>query len=143
MGRLMKNTQRHPSNPRMLDDPAKAPPTTGPSTEDMPKTDMKYPWYLARSLRATMSPMMVRARARRPPAPRPWMPRARASSVIEWTDPAYSEPARKIMIAVRYRGRRPKMSLSLPYRGVLTVEVMRYAVVAQAWRESPSRSLAM
>jgi hypothetical protein len=66
-----------------------------------------------------------------------------ASSVIEFTDPAYSEPARKIRIAARYSGRRPKMSLSLPYSGVLTVDVMRYAVVAQAWSESPSRSLAM
>ncbi len=73
----------------------------------------------------------------------PWMPRAMASSVMECTEPAYSEPARKITMAIRYSGRRPKMSLSLPYSGVLTVEVMRYAVVAQACRESPSRSLAM
>ena len=41
MGRLMKNTQRQPSKPRMLAEPAKAPPTTGPSTEEMPNTDMK------------------------------------------------------------------------------------------------------
>ena len=62
---------------------------------------------------------------------------------MEWTEPAYSEPARKITMALRYSGRRPKISLSLPYSGVLTVEVIRYAVVAHAWSERPSRSLAM
>ena len=41
MGRLMKNTQRQPSKPRMLAEPANAPPTTGPSTEEMPNTDIK------------------------------------------------------------------------------------------------------
>ena len=35
------------------------------------------------------------------------------------------------------------MSLSLPYRGVVMVAVIRYAVVAQAWSDSPCRSSAM
>ena len=41
IGRLMRKTQRQPSMPRMVSVPAKAPPTTGPRTEEMPKTDMK------------------------------------------------------------------------------------------------------
>ncbi len=35
------------------------------------------------------------------------------------------------------------MSESLPYSGVVTVEVIRYAVVTQAWADSPCRSSAM
>ncbi len=41
IGMLIRNTQRQPSIPRMVSVPAKAPPITGPRTEEMPKTDMK------------------------------------------------------------------------------------------------------
>lgn len=44
MGTLTRNTQRQPSMPTMLAWPAKAPPTTGPTTLAVPNTARKKPW---------------------------------------------------------------------------------------------------
>ncbi len=49
-----------------------------------------------------------------PPAPRPWMARKAASSIIEVEKLASTEPMMKMTIAMRKRRRRPKMSDSLP-----------------------------
>ena len=45
---------------------------------------------------------------------------------------AATDPITKAAIAKMNSLRRPKMSPSFPYRGVVTVEVIRYAVVAHA-----------
>ena len=41
IGTLTRNTQRQPVMPKMVSAPAKKPPTSGPMTEDMPKTARK------------------------------------------------------------------------------------------------------
>ena len=41
IGTLTRKTQRQPSMPRIVAWPAKKPPTTGPSTLDVPKTARK------------------------------------------------------------------------------------------------------
>ena len=50
----------------------------------------------------------------RPPAPRPWMARNTASSIIEVEKVARIEPMMKMTMAMMNSGRRPKMSDSLP-----------------------------
>ena len=41
MGTLTRNTQRQPVIPRMVSWPAKKPPMTGPSTDEVPNTARK------------------------------------------------------------------------------------------------------
>ena len=53
------------------------------------------------------------------------------SWIIPWATPASNDPARKIRIAVWNMIRRPYRSLTLPYSGVQTVELSRYAVTTQ------------
>src|SRR6476469_9025248 len=84
-----------------------------------------------------MSAMIANTSDIRPPAPRPWSARNAASSYIEFEIADSAEPARNSEIAVRYMGLRPRMSDSLPYSGVEIVDVMRYAVVTQAWTVWP------
>jgi len=78
-GTLTRNTQRQPVMPRIESAWAKNPPMIGPSTDDVPKTARKYPWYLARSRGGTMSPMIASASENNPPAPMPWTARNAAS----------------------------------------------------------------
>jgi hypothetical protein len=40
-GTLIQKIQRHPSTPRIESCPARKPPTTGPSTLEVPQTAMK------------------------------------------------------------------------------------------------------
>jgi hypothetical protein len=54
-----------------------------------------------------MSPMIVRARENRPPAPRPWTARKAASWYIESANPHRIEPTTKTEMASRKNGRRP------------------------------------
>jgi hypothetical protein len=54
-----------------------------------------------------MSPMMVRASEKRPPAPSPWKARAAASWYIESARPDSNEPTTNSTIAVMNHGRRP------------------------------------
>src|SRR4051794_4542217 len=87
--------------------------------------------------------MIASASEKRPPAPMPWKARNAASWYIDWASPDRADPTTKIEIAAMKYGRRPYRSLSLPYSGVEIVDVMRYAVVAHAWIDSPLRSSAM
>lgn len=50
----------------------------------------------------------------RPPAPRPWIARNAASSIIEFEKEAANDPRMKTTMAKMNSGRRPKMSDSLP-----------------------------
>ena len=61
-----------------------------------------------------MSPMIASGIDIRPPAPRPWMARNAASSIMEVEKLARIEPMMKTTIAKMNSGRRPKMSESLP-----------------------------
>ena len=79
-----------------------------------------------------MSARIVIESVNKPPAPTPWNARQAARSNIDAENAAPTEPAIKIPIAVMNKRRRPKMSPSFPYIGVVMVEVIRYAVVAQA-----------
>ena len=90
-----------------------------------------------------MSPMIASASENRPPAPRPWKARNAASWYIEVARVHSTEPITKSEMASRKNGRRPYRSDSLPYSGVEIVEVIRYAVVAQACTLRPFRSSAM
>ena len=92
MGTLMRKTQRQPGIHRIWAEPAKIPPNSGPSTEEMPNTARKYPWYLARSRGASMSPMIASGRDIRAPAPMPWKARNPASMIIDVEKLDSSEP---------------------------------------------------
>ncbi len=87
-----------------------------------------------------MSPMIASTSDIRPPAPSPWNARNQASSVIDVANEQAAEPTTKMPMAVRKYGLRPCRSDSLPYSGVVIVEVIRYAVVAHACWLRPCRS---
>jgi hypothetical protein len=70
-GTLIRKIHRQPVMPSSDVWPARKPPMTGPSTLEVPKTAMKYPWYFERSRGGTMSPMIASASDMRPPAPMP------------------------------------------------------------------------
>ena len=71
IGMFIKKIQRQPSINRISPAPASAPPTTGPSTDEVPKTARNMPWYFALSFGGTMSATIVRASENNPPAPIP------------------------------------------------------------------------
>ena len=75
-----------------------------------------------------------------PPAPKPWIALNTANWYIETANALNAEPTIKIEIAQMNRGLRPNMSLNFPYKGVVMVEVIKYAVVAQAWIDNPFKS---
>ena len=72
-----------------------------------------------------MSARIVSERVNKPPAPIPWNALHAASSYIELEKAAATEPMTNTAIAKINKRRRPKMSPSFPYRGVVTVEVIR------------------
>jgi hypothetical protein len=125
IGMLIRNTHRQPSMPRMLSAPAKTPPTSGPTTAATPKIARKKPWYLARSRGARMSPMIASGSDIRPPAPMPCTARNPASISMDVEKLDSTDPAMKIEMLRMMSGRRPNRSDSLPYSGVVTVEVIR------------------
>ena len=128
------------------------PPSSGPATEETPKTAANIPWYLPRSRGGITSPMTARARDIRPPPPRPWtarpaimtlIPGTLRKSAISGEKPQISEPIRKTTIAAWNIGRRPRMSEILPQSGVAAVEVSRYAVTTQESLSRPPNSEVM
>ena len=100
-GMLTRKIQRQPSMPAMESTPENTPPTTGPMTEEAPKTPMKYAWYLLRSRGGTRSPRMVNASDSSPPAPSPWTARAAARPYIEVAKAHSAEPRTNRTMAVR------------------------------------------
>ena len=91
----------------MVSWPAKKPPMTGPSTDAVPNTARKYPWYLARSRGGTMSPMIARASENRPPAPRPCTARKAARLNIDVAKVHSIDPKMKIEMAMMNSFLRP------------------------------------
>ena len=101
------------------------PPSSGPATDATPKTDPIRPMYRPRSRGGTMSPMIACAPTIKPPAPIPCSARKPISCPIDCESPASIEPTRKITIAARKTGFRPRMSPSFPYSGVEIVDASR------------------
>ena len=101
IGRLIQKIQRQPGPS------VSSPPSSGPATEDRPKTAPKYPMYLPRSRGGITSPMVAKASDIRPPAPRPWTARKPISISMFCDSADRTEPARKVTIAAMNSGRRP------------------------------------
>ncbi len=119
IGKLMKKIQRHEVLSTMN------PPMRGPTTLAMVNTLVITPTYRPRSRGGTMSPTIVKAMAKSPPPPMPWMPRATTSCHMFCATPHSSDDATNETIAIWKSKRRPKRSDNLPKRGVATVEVSR------------------
>ncbi len=101
------------------------PPTAGPTTADIPHTLAMYPCTRARSATEYRSPTTVMLTGWIAPAPRPWTARPAMSTGIEGAAAHRTDPARKRAIPQNSTGRRPKLSASRPYSGVVTAEVSR------------------
>jgi hypothetical protein len=85
----------------------------------------KIPASFPRSLGGKSTAMVVRARAKRAPPPRPWSPRKRMSWAMFWERPERAEPRRKRTTAVRRMPFREKSSVRRPKMGAETVEARR------------------
>jgi len=94
-GRLTQKTQRQETWV------TRKPPTSGPSTLEVPQTVENRPWTKARCSASYRSPKSVMVIGSRPPAPSPWSPRKRISATIELAVPQSSDPSRKKNTATR------------------------------------------
>ena len=108
MGTLNHRAQRQPGPS------VNTPPSSGPSTEDSPKTAPIMPMYLPRSRAGTTSAMMACESTIMPPPPMPWMARATMMIQMFGASAPTTEPTRYVLRAKMNSGLRPIWSPSLP-----------------------------
>src|SRR5690606_28008566 len=114
-GRLIKKIQRQ------LTYSANAPPNAGPRIALTPQILERYPWIRARSCTLSISPAIVFTVAIIEPAPRPCIPRKVMSEPIFQETADAAEPIKNTAMPNSKMFLRPKISESLPYRGMVTV----------------------
>ena len=103
----------------------KKPPKTGPSIDEIPKTEANKPCIFPRARGGNQSAAKVRARTKRPPPPIPWIALL-AIKVERFEDmPESMEPNRKLITANCMTTFRPNKSPILPYIGAATIDVRR------------------
>merc|ERR1712000_645546 len=78
-----------------------------------------------------MSELIIVAIVMRPPPPNPVKARMRFRVTTSPATPQPRQPTPNVVVATKNKIRRPKMSLTRPYRGCTAVVVTRYDVVSQ------------